>query len=207
MLHNNSGSFFQKKNQSLEKFFFLVYFLITSSLSHSHPPTLPSNIIIWPTHPPLWWRNTWMPPYCAYDLVGFFSKLSICRKKIKILFSNRLLGRPFKSGLIFFEECTIIQEARSLFSKYSKDLSIYFKYKPYLHITNWRFFFILKVRKNRKADWRAIDSSKKRMDEFDLFAVKSKKANKTNSSVRFLGESMARQSAFEINWPLTDVLL
>jgi hypothetical protein len=37
------------------------------------------------------------------------------------------------------------------------------------------------------------------MDEFDLFAVKSKKANKTNSSVRFLGESMARQSAFKIN--------
>jgi hypothetical protein len=37
------------------------------------------------------------------------------------------------------------------------------------------------------------------MDEVDLFAMKSKKANKTNSSVRFLGESMARQSAFEIN--------
>ena len=36
----------------------------------------------------------------------------------------------------------------------------------------------------------AIDSPKKRMDEFDLFAVKSKKANKTNSSVHFLGESM-----------------
>ena len=53
-----------------------------------------------------------------------------------------------------------------------------------------------------KADWRAIDSPKKWTDEFDLFAVKSKKANKTNSSVRFLGESMARQSAFEINWPL-----
>jgi hypothetical protein len=29
--------------------------------------------------------------------------------------------------------------------------------------------------------------------------MKSKKANKTNASVRFLGESMARQSAFEIN--------
>ena len=34
------------------------------------------------------------------------------------------------------------------------------------------------------------------------------KVNKTNSSVRFwiLGESMARQSAFEINWPLVKVL-
>ena len=44
-----------------------------------------------------------------------------------------------------------------------------------------------------------LTSPKKRTDEFDLFAVKSKKANKTNSSVRFLGESMAHQSAFEIN--------
>ena len=50
-----------------------------------------------------------------------------------------------------------------------------------------------------KADWGAIDSPKKQTDEFDLFAVKSKKANKTNSSLRFLGESMAPQSAFEIN--------
>ena len=50
-----------------------------------------------------------------------------------------------------------------------------------------------------KTDWRAVDSPKKRTYEFDLFAVKSKKANKTNSSVHFLGESMARQSAFEIN--------
>ena len=50
-----------------------------------------------------------------------------------------------------------------------------------------------------KADWQAIDSPKKRMDEFYLFAVKSKKANKTNLSVPFLGESMTRQSAFEIN--------
>ena len=41
------------------------------------------------------------------------------------------------------------------------------------------------------------------MDEFDLFAMKSKEANKTNSFVCFLGESMGRQSAFKINWPLT----
>ena len=50
-----------------------------------------------------------------------------------------------------------------------------------------------------KANCQAGDSPKKRTDEFDLFALKSKKANKTNSSIRFLGESMARQSAFEIN--------
>ena len=47
-----------------------------------------------------------------------------------------------------------------------------------------------------KADWRAVDSPKKRMNEFEFFALKSKKVNKTNSFVRFLGESMARQSAF-----------
>jgi hypothetical protein len=37
------------------------------------------------------------------------------------------------------------------------------------------------------------------MDEIDLFAVKSKKANKTNSSVRFLGEVSRPKIAFEIN--------
>jgi len=34
------------------------------------------------------------------------------------------------------------------------------------------------------------------MNGFVLFAVKSKKANKTTSFVRFLGEPTARQSAF-----------
>ena len=47
-----------------------------------------------------------------------------------------------------------------------------------------------------KADWRAIDSPKKRMDEFVLFAFLLFTANKSNSSVRFLEESTARQSAF-----------
>ena len=37
------------------------------------------------------------------------------------------------------------------------------------------------------------------MVEFDLFDIKSKKANKANSSVLILGEFMANQSAFEIN--------
>ena len=55
-----------------------------------------------------------------------------------------------------------------------------------------------------KADFQAVDSPKKWTDKFDLFALKSKKGNKTNSSVCFLGESMARQSAFQINWPLVD---
>ena len=47
-----------------------------------------------------------------------------------------------------------------------------------------------------KADWCAIDSPKKRTEEFVLFAFFLFTANKSNSSVRFLGESMARQSAF-----------
>jgi hypothetical protein len=42
-----------------------------------------------------------------------------------------------------------------------------------------------------KADWRTIDSLKKRTDEFVLFAFLLFTANKSNSSVRFLGESMA----------------
>ena len=36
-----------------------------------------------------------------------------------------------------------------------------------------------------KAIYGLLTSPKTRTDEFDLFAVKSKKANKTNSSVRF----------------------
>ena len=47
-----------------------------------------------------------------------------------------------------------------------------------------------------KADWRAIDSPKKGMDEFVLFAFLFFMANKLNSSVCFLGESTARKSAF-----------
>ena len=47
-----------------------------------------------------------------------------------------------------------------------------------------------------KADWRAIDSPKKRTDEFVLFAFLLFTANKSNLFVRFLGESTARQCAF-----------
>ena len=47
-----------------------------------------------------------------------------------------------------------------------------------------------------KADWCAIDSPKKQTDEFVLFAFLLFTANKSNSSIRFLGESAAPQSAF-----------
>ena len=48
-----------------------------------------------------------------------------------------------------------------------------------------------------KADCCAIDSSKKQTDEFVLFAFLLFTANKSNSSVRFLGESTDRQTAFQ----------
>ena len=53
-----------------------------------------------------------------------------------------------------------------------------------------------------KADWRAIDSPKKRTDEFVLFAFLLFTANKSNSYIQFLGESMARQSAIGFIRPL-----
>ena len=47
-----------------------------------------------------------------------------------------------------------------------------------------------------KADWRAVDSPKKRTNEFVLFAFLLFTANKSISSVHFLGESTVRQAAF-----------
>ena len=47
-----------------------------------------------------------------------------------------------------------------------------------------------------KAIYGLLTSPKKQMDEFVLFAFLLFLANKSNSSVRFLGESKARQSAF-----------
>ena len=41
-----------------------------------------------------------------------------------------------------------------------------------------------------------LTSPKERTDEFDLFSFLLFTANKSNSSVRFFGESTARQSAF-----------
>ena len=47
-----------------------------------------------------------------------------------------------------------------------------------------------------KAIYGLLTSPKKWTDEFDLFAFLLFTANKSNSSVRILGESTARQSAF-----------
>ena len=56
-----------------------------------------------------------------------------------------------------------------------------------------------------KEDWRAIDTPKKRMDEFVLFAFLLFTANKSNSSVCFLGESMARQSVLRFYLTFSDL--
>ena len=50
------------------------------------------------------------------------------------------------------------------------------------------------------ADWRAIDSPKKRTNIF--FNLHGKTKTKTNLLVRFLGESTARKSACGFIWPL-----
>jgi hypothetical protein len=47
-----------------------------------------------------------------------------------------------------------------------------------------------------KANYGQLTSPKKQTDEFVLFAFLLFTTNKSNSSVRFLGESMASQSAF-----------
>ena len=47
-----------------------------------------------------------------------------------------------------------------------------------------------------KAIYGLLTSPQKRTDEFVLFAFLFFTANKSNSSIRFLGKSMARQSAF-----------
>ena len=48
-----------------------------------------------------------------------------------------------------------------------------------------------------KADWRAIESPKKRTDEFVLFTFLLFRANKSNRPFVFLEESAAHQSAFD----------
>jgi hypothetical protein len=55
-----------------------------------------------------------------------------------------------------------------------------------------------------KADWRAIESPKKRTDEFILFAFLLFTASKSNSFICFLGESTACQSAFRFYLSFSD---
>ena len=68
---------------------------------------------------------------------------------------------------------------------------------------NWTFaaekiltIFDFKGQLISKPIYDLLTSPKKGTDEFDLFAFLLFTANKSNSSVRFFGESTARQSAF-----------
>ena len=58
------------------------------------------------------------------------------------------------------------------------------------------------LKKRSKADWRAVDSSKKQMEEFVLFAYLLFTAKKNKSSIRFLGESDWCNLLFGFIWPL-----
>ena len=57
-----------------------------------------------------------------------------------------------------------------------------------------------------KADWRTIHSPKKRTDKFVLFAFLLLTSNESDSSVHFLGESTAHQSAFWFYLTFTTLL-
>ena len=75
-----------------------------------------------------------------------------------------------------------------------------------------RFFFFwnmvsAKGKIKLKTDWCAINSPKNQTDKFVLFAFLLFTANKSNSSVHFLGESTARQSAFRFYLTFNKMLL
>ena len=63
-------------------------------------------------------------------------------------------------------------------------------------LENHTWFIIKGQIKPKAAIWVQVDSPKKQTKKFVLFALKSKKANKTNLFIRFLGEPTAGQSAF-----------
>ena len=65
-------------------------------------------------------------------------------------------------------------------------------------------FDVTKGQIKSKTDWLAADSPKKRTNGFVFVAFLLFMSKKTNAFVRFLGESTARKSAFEINWPLSN---
>ena len=66
----------------------------------------------------------------------------------------------------------------------------------YFRIRNTMVGINFKGQIKPKADWRAIDSPKKRMKEFVLFAFLLFTANKTNSFIRFWENLQCANSAF-----------
>ena len=70
-------------------------------------------------------------------------------------------------------------------------VGLYFNFEVY-----WSSLELVKGQLISKAIFGLLTSAKKQTDEFDLFPFLLFMANKSNSSVRFFGESTARQSAF-----------
>ena len=66
---------------------------------------------------------------------------------------------------------------------------------------SWHFVPI-KGQKKSKSNFPAIDSSKKRTNEFVFLSWYTIQDRKTNSFVRFFEESMAEKFAFDFFWPL-----
>ena len=76
---------------------------------------------------------------------------------------------------------------KNVYTKYCKQVNL----QTYLQgskVFLWRGLWLSKGQINQKADWRAVDSPKKRTDEFDSFVLKSKQASKKKLSVGVLGE-------------------
>ena len=67
----------------------------------------------------------------------------------------------------------------------------------------WQMYQSTKGQIKPKAVWVHLRHTKKLTNEFVFFAVKSKKANKTNLFIHFLGEPTAGKSVFGFIWPLS----
>ena len=67
--------------QANKSFFYLYIFWSRHHLATpTHPPCHQTSSVGQPTHPPLWWRNTWMPPNLDFDPFNNLRWLVSCPK-------------------------------------------------------------------------------------------------------------------------------
>ena len=104
-----------------------------------------------------------------------------CRKKHKCVWGKKVFMARRRGALLIMPHLQTFQLQKAQYQK-----SFLLRYH----------FFSTKGQIKPKADLRAVDSPKKRTNKFVLFAFLLFTANKTNSFVRFLGESTARQFCF-----------
>ena len=78
----------------------------------------------------------------------------------------------------------------------NESFSFVYQFTPLRNKLLCHVFRALKGQVISKAIYGLLTSPKKQTDEFVLFAFLLFRANKSNTSIRFLGESTARQSAF-----------